>query len=423
MSLKDVSIPFSHHNLSNGGHIIYTYSDEKKYLDNVTNFIMEGVTKREGIVIVEKNHYIIQIKNRLINNGISQDDINQIVFVDTGIFYQEKVEEVIDHLASIVDPFIQKAQPLRTWGNVKIKSLLSNLYIYECSCDQFVCNHQTISVCAYDGRELSASNLADLLKVHQYYMTDESIIPSGLYKRDSHPIPSITEQIKLEREFDESLIRSEQLTTAGQLAAGICHEIRNPLTTIKGFFQLLKYETSRSNYIQVIEGELDRIEKITSELLLLAKPHAELLEGHNLIELVEDVALLLRSQATIKNILIQTNYEATEIMVFCEHSKIKQVLINILKNAMEVMENGKIEIEVSIKQRQAVLTIKDEGPGISEENLRRIGEPFFTTKEGGTGLGLLICFNIIKNHNGTIKVESEEGKGTTFMIQMPILTD
>src|SRR5690625_3501461 len=204
-------------------------------------------------------------------------------------------------------------------------------------------------------------------------------------------------------EAKEVLIQSEKMSVAGQLAAGIAHEIRNPLTSLKGFLQLLQAGIKQKEaYYQIMSDELDKIETITSELLFISKPLTNKREIESVDSMINDVMVLLNSQAHIHNVNI-IRETANDFYVNCDRSQIKQVLINIIKNAIEATgESGTITIGVEAIQTDIKIDIIDEGPGIPEEILDKIGEPFFTTKEGGTGLGLMITKQILEQHHGDL---------------------
>jgi two-component system, sporulation sensor kinase A len=231
--------------------------------------------------------------------------------------------------------------------------------------------------------------------------------------------------ISQEKENEKLIVRSEKMNIAGELSASIAHELRNPLTAIKGFFQLLKGEgTENEMYYGVIESELSRIEQIASELLTLAKPHSESRKNHNIIQLIEDVKLLLTSESNMKNINLILQIKSEELYISCEDTKIKQVFINLIKNAIDSMESGgNIIIKVNGIRDNIEIQVIDQGIGIPKELLKRVGEPFYTTKEKGTGIGLMVCFQIIESHKGTIDVASEVGLGTTFTITLPALKE
>jgi two-component system sporulation sensor kinase A len=242
-----------------------------------------------------------------------------------------------------------------------------------------------------------------------------------LFYKNRHTYQIILKDITNKKETEKMLQKAEKLTIVGQLAAGIAHEIRNPLTAIKGFTQLLSNMGHR-DYTEVILTELDRIEKIVSDLLVLAKPQVSHLEEINLEELIEGVVTLLKTQAIMYNIDIISDIRLKDPLIEAEADQIKQVLINLIKNAIEAMPDGgivTIEAEWNYSCDYVVIRIVDEGVGIPKDQISRLGEPFFSTKEKGTGLGLMICQRIIKNHKGSLEIESEVNKGTTFTIRLP----
>ncbi len=226
-----------------------------------------------------------------------------------------------------------------------------------------------------------------------------------------------------ERKFaHDMMINSEKLTVAGQLAAGIAHEIRNPITAIKGFLQLMdRGKNYKQEFFKVISAEINRIEIILSELLALAKPQLERYLHKDIQSILQHVVALTKSQAILHNVHIAIKLHPRPIFVLCDENKLKQVFINFIKNAIEAMKNGGT-ITVSVERYDdsfVEIKIRDEGPGIPKEILDKIGEPFFTTKENGTGLGVMVSFEIVKHHNGDVNIESHSN-GTTISIQLPI---
>lgn len=233
----------------------------------------------------------------------------------------------------------------------------------------------------------------------------------------------ISRDISERKKAEEILLQSEKLSIVGELAAGVAHEIRNPLTTIKGFVQIYKDENSSFQFSDLILSELERIETITSEMLSLGKPQAIKMSRENLRELIESTVELLFPQARLNDIQFVTNYEKHHFFINCEKNQIRQVFLNIIKNAMEAMKDGgKIQIQLRKESEgHCVLRIQDEGCGIPEELLPRLGEPFYTLKEKGTGLGLMICHKIIKQHKGNIYYQSKLNEGTLVEISFPIV--
>jgi len=232
----------------------------------------------------------------------------------------------------------------------------------------------------------------------------------------------ISRDISERKKSEEILLQSEKLSIVGELAAGVAHEIRNPLTTIKGFIQLYKKENRMIEYNDLILSELERIEIITSELLSLGKPQAVQFNRINIEELIQSTIEFLAPQALLNKIQFELECKELNLQVFGEKNQLKQVLLNIIKNAMEAMASGGV-ITIGVQKTldgECLLTIKDQGHGIPEEILPRLGEPFYSLKEKGTGLGLMICHKIIKQHNGKITYKSKVNEGTVIGITLPI---
>jgi len=231
----------------------------------------------------------------------------------------------------------------------------------------------------------------------------------------------IIRDISERKKNEELLINSEKLYVAGQLAAGIAHEIRNPLTSLKGFLQLLSSGRLNSkNYFDIMKSELNRIESIVSELLMLSKPQVYELSCNDIRLVMRETITLLEAQALLHSIEMEVVYPDTPLWVNGVKNQLKQVFINVLKNAIEAMgDGGIIRIECVRKDESVMVRIQDCGPGISEEQMAKIGQPFYTTKDKGTGLGLMVSYKIVDNHQGHIVVDSRVGSGTTFDIMLP----
>ncbi len=234
---------------------------------------------------------------------------------------------------------------------------------------------------------------------------------------------SVSRDITSRNRMEELLRRSEKLTTVGQLAAGVAHEIRNPLTTLRGFLQL-QQETNKLNHrhLDLMLSELDRINLIVGEFLILAKPQAVHFQERDIRFILGDVISLLDSQAHLHGVEFVLNASSDSAMVHCEENQLKQVFINLLKNGMEAMPNGgsiRIRLDHDEELNRVRIEIKDEGIGIPEEMMPKLGEPFFTNKESGTGLGLMVSQRIIQSHKGMMDIKSVMNKGTTVIIDLP----
>lgn len=219
---------------------------------------------------------------------------------------------------------------------------------------------------------------------------------------------------------EEMLRRAEKLNTVGEFAAGMAHEIKNPLTSLKGFLKLIKTGEAKKEYMTIMESELSRIELILNELLVISKPSHVRFEQKNICTLLQEIWPLFEMQILDKNIQLAVEYAHEELFVKCEENQLKQVFINLVKNAIEAMpDGGQIKVKCQKEQDEVVIRFIDEGQGIPQENINRLGTPFFTTKKNGTGLGLMVSFGIIEKHSGSVHIKSEPGKGTTFEVKLP----
>ncbi|WP_138753872.1 ATP-binding protein [Paenibacillus sinopodophylli] len=236
-------------------------------------------------------------------------------------------------------------------------------------------------------------------------------------------IATISRNITSRKQSEEIIRRSEKLSVVGQIAAGVAHEVRNPLTTLRGFVQLQQKTgyLSQAN-LEVMLGELDQINMIVSEFLVFAKPQAAHYQPVNVLHLVSDIMMLLDSEAKMSNVQLDLLADPKLPEVIGEANQLKQVFVNIMKNGIESMpKGGMLSLRLECNEHGfVILQFIDQGCGIAEEDLVRLGEPFFTKKASGNGLGLMVSQQIIAAHNGSIVFRSEFGKGTCVELKLPM---
>jgi len=233
------------------------------------------------------------------------------------------------------------------------------------------------------------------------------------------------------RLVQERLLQSEKMSSVGQLVSGVAHELNNPLTGIMGFAQLLLLkdldEASRRQ-VETIYSEAERASKIVSNLLTFARRRRAQKEPANLNTLIERVLELRNYDLRVRNVDVQLRLDPSLPETMLDTNQIQQVLLNIIINAEQAMRGdgaeGRLTITTAAQHGAIVASFTDSGPGMSSETLRRIFDPFFTTKDAGegTGLGLTISYGIIEDHGGRIWAESQPGSGTTFFIELPVVT-
>jgi len=229
-----------------------------------------------------------------------------------------------------------------------------------------------------------------------------------------------------EYELEKAVIKAEKLAILGQLSSEMVHEIRNPLTTISGFLQLLQSDlkgTPREEYINIMLTELEHVNRLVIEFLQLARPGYSRRTQFSITKLINEMVMLVESEALLRKVEIKLETAPGIPPVLGDPEQLKQAFLNIIKNAFDALSGGGIIFLQTLWDRHnkyVQVIIRDTGVGMDEQTIANMFYPFFTTKENGTGLGMLISKKIIDNHGGRIEVKSEPSKGTTVTVLLPL---
>jgi signal transduction histidine kinase len=237
----------------------------------------------------------------------------------------------------------------------------------------------------------------------------------------------IIRDLTMWKKAETNMMVAERLSMTGKLARTIAHEIRNPLTNLNLALDNLKEEVSENMetvtlYTDIIQRSSNRIESLIRDLLSSSKPKELQLELVPLHRILDDVLELVRDRANLKGIKIQDELEDEMPRIFVDREKLSIALVNIVINGIEAIEHdeGKLRIRTELGHNSIFLTVEDNGRGIESEDLKRIFDPFYTSKAEGTGLGLTSTLNILSSHNASIQVSSKVGKGTRFEVEFPL---
>ncbi len=270
-----------------------------------------------------------------------------------------------------------------------------------------------------DGELIEGDLSASLI----YDESGKEIASVGIFK-------DLRERLRIERELREmqqALLQSEKLAAMGRLTSQIAHELNNPIYGIMNTLELLKTEippeSKRRRILELSLSEIQRLAEMLRNMLSFSKPEEEKRRPVKINELVEGILLVMERQMRESNIKVETYFDETLPEVMASTNQMRQVMLNLLKNAKEAMpKGGSLTVRTSREDHKVVVAIQDTGVGIPEELRDKIFEAFFTTKQKvkGVGLGLSVCYGIIKDHGGEIRVESEVDKGTTFTIVLPM---
>lgn len=236
----------------------------------------------------------------------------------------------------------------------------------------------------------------------------------------------LIESLSYQERQKEQKQQTERIRLIGEMAASVAHEIRNPLTVVKGYTHLLKESSNitekQQEMLSLMGSELVRAEKIINDYLSLARPNEGVKEQIDLAVFLKKVEEIINPYALLNNVKI-INHVHTPCFINAGQDEILQLFINMIKNAIEAIESkGEVVISEQIKEKYIKINIMDNGKGMSEEELNRLGTPFYSTKTQGTGMGTTVCFNIVHHLNGKIKIKSKVNNGTTFSVYLPIVS-
>ena len=394
-------------------------------IDEILRLVLEGVTKNIGfdrarLYLVNEKRNVLECKMAV---GIDEERIKGISLrlnpeesvVARSIF--EKQPFIIPDASKDprVNPFMKEKFNLRSL--VVIPLLVREKALGAIAAD-FVHSNRNITKEALESLTVFAQQAG--LAIHNAFMYQEL---KTFSQQMEEKIQKTTADLS---KTEAQLIRSEKLAALGQLAAGIAHEIRNPLTSINilihSLASNLPSETSQKEDLKVIEEEIHRINEIVDQFLRFAKPTPPLFQKVEVASIFEETLQLLRPQIEKQRIVVQKEFQ-TLPPIMMDREQIKQVILNLLLNAVQAtIKGGHLALKGHIPrdERWIKLLIQDSGVGIPPEDMNKLFDPFFSTKEGGIGLGLSIAHRIIDQHHGKIEVESAPGKGTLFTIWLPI---
>lgn len=306
-----------------------------------------------------------------------------------------------------------------------------------------LCNKQTLLDLNKTKEQVIGKSISDLLKLDDHEIKLLETLKTGKELYNEEILDSNYGIINTRIIYDENghvqrvmglfhflnyLKEAEKMHMIGQISASIAHEVRNPLTTVRGFLQLMeqgKIEADATLLRTLLLPELDRANKIISDFLMVSKSSSMKNEPELVSDLVAHFKELLYSEAILRNVNLTINIkESLEgVLILVNKSELIQVLQNLFNNAVEAKgtKNLEITLDCTREQNDIVFRFKDNGTGIDNQNLKHIFDPFFTTKDEGTGLGLSLSKKIIELHGGTLSVSSTRNKGTVFTFKIPIL--
>ena len=278
-------------------------------------------------------------------------------------------------------------------------------------------------------KEKLASIHQEILKEHSFierylYFDEQLLQVQGIYFNEDKRTLFIIQDRSYQQKFENLLIYKQQMESVSQISAGMAHELRNPLSVIKGFIQLSQITNEWEKYSPTVLDEINRMNNIIEDFLSVSKK--KLTKQYvKPKELFQSLVYIFQSECLLYNVQFECCIEPIDEHLHVNESMIKQVMLNLLRNSIEALEsNNKNEKHIQMKVVRSgsciLVSVKDNGPGIDEETLEKIGQPFFTTKQNGNGLGVPLCKKIIEDHDGELKIDTVLKEGTTFTFSLPL---
>ncbi len=358
------------------------------------------IVKKISVPLSEKNHIFVQSLNRKrvfkVKNGVLPDAES----LDLKIGDSDLIT-LLDNDSFVIAPLFTKKESL---GLIIADNCI---------------NRREITPEDVEGLKLFANQASSAIE------------NSRLYSDLENRLQDLQEAYQQLEENQEKLLRAERLAAIGEMSAKVAHEIRNPLVSIGGFSRLIERKITENSklkqYAGIISEQVSNLENILNNILATANPPKPQQTLVNLTQLIEQVITILKNAIERRGIKLSVNLPKTELFLKGDQKLLHQAILNLVKNAIEALDEMQGEKEISIRLDQANhhanIQISDNGPGIPENLVNKIFQTFFTTKSSGTGLGLSIVHQIVEAHKGTISVKSTPGEGTIFYLQFPLVNN
>ncbi|MCY0874768.1 MAG: ATP-binding protein [Firmicutes bacterium] len=330
-----------------------------------------------------------------------------------GVVAKERTEHIAEHM------LVSTPDPLTHLHALGLQSLI---------CEPLLAHGQLIGTVAFGSRTKPTLTgeqiyLVRMIAEQIARSLDRAQLNAALAAREREAAAHLESIARQEAQFATEMMRLDKLNLVGEMAAGIGHEVRNPLTTVRGLLQLMEQradDRSKAHY-RIMISEIDRANAIITEYLSLAKQSIFNPKHQNINELIESLYPLVQADATIGNKQVQLSLSPVPDLLL-DSGQIRQMLLNFLRNGLEAMsEGGTVTIGTYAEGDHVRLLIQDSGGGIPDHVMEKLGTPFVTTKENGTGLGLAVCYAIARNHYATIHLDTGAG-GTSIHVRFPIAT-
>jgi signal transduction histidine kinase len=417
--------------VANGAHILYCYSSMEGYLDNAAAFIAAGLHLGQGVVVIDSPENYESIQARL-SVRTRESCAEKVVFVDRFQFYCEQGKLQFDAVLRNMDDLFRSLQhryvAIRAWGHVYRdgwEDFFARLQLYERLGDEALRVKKVVAICVYDGRRMTAHEQNELLRSHEYFMTDTTLTKSMLYEAEDLNVvyPSLSGLTQMQSEMD---LYKQKI----DFVHAVSHEVRNPLTIIKAYASMLKDnqagpEESRklkmiADYADLIDNEITHI--INTEQMLLT----ESLWSTTVIDVMPvltEAVSIMATKARTQGIHFESRLELVRVAIVGNAVGFRLIVSNLLSNAIKYSEEGGlVRIDARTEGGELVMVIADNGIGMNAEQTQKLFRKYEKMNEerSGQGIGLFMVKKLVDHFGGGIEVRSELGKGTVMTVRLPL---
>lgn len=418
-------------NVSNGAHILYIYDSLEGYIDNAVAFIRTGLQQLHEIVLIDSPENKRLIYERL-SGLILEQEFEHIHFFDQQEFYNKHgafhVKLILDSLSHLFQPFLDRKLTLRSWGHVYWRDqedIFEQLQKYECHCDTSVSEWGIIGVCIYDGHKVPASVQNELMKSHEYVMTDTTLVKSSFYTQKGRTVlfPSLAVHTQMQSEVD---LYKQKL----EFAHVVSHEVRNPLTVIKAYATLLQSREDDPSAQAKLQAIVDYVDVIDNEITHIINTE-QMLSSDSLwvkseitvAPIVREVLPIMVTKARTQAITLHSECSLVDETILGNAIGLKLIISNLLSNAIKYSyEGGSVWFRARLQEKSVELFIRDEGVGMSQEQMSKLFRKYekMNHEKSGQGIGLFMVKQLIDHFAGEIQIVSVLNQGTEVTVRLPL---
>ncbi|MBU9711735.1 MEDS domain-containing protein [Evansella tamaricis] len=433
MEIKNKTIPLTTKlNVKEGSHILYFYEDEELYIENAISFILSAKTLNQKVVFIESEEHYHTVLTRL-EKKLDMETIQDMLYYKNNFeFYQEygnfNFSLVLKRFKDLIQPFYNQNISIRVWGHVdwcEQPNIKHKLNCYESEADLTVSEMGYMTLCTYDGKTVPSYILVEMMKSHQYFMTDHDLVRSSLYNNSNETIfPSLSAQRNMETEMDFYKQKLDFIHV-------VAHEVRNPLTVIQSYASLLKSEVTDEHlkqklsliedYSVAIDHEIHHIIQTEQMFSIDTFWKKKLI---SVVPVIKEVVEVMTRKARTQNILLTSSLDMEpNVIINGNLMGFKLIISNLLSNAIKYSnEGGMVKLKGHSDHQKVLIEIIDYGIGMSHEQQNKLFEKYqkLNEEESGQGIGLYMVNKLVQHFEGSISVESELDKGTNVRIEFPL---